>query len=387
MANPVGLLSTATVRQIEDFSEPYFSMIPGDTPTATFLHLLQDSPPKGKKTYWGEEEALPSAGTINYTAGYTDTATSFVFDSTAGMQPGGYLFLPRTLEWIKIGDVAVDGLTIGAVTPCTRHQLGSAAAAIIDNDVVEIKAPSQAENFAYSGVVPLMQVADDVYNFEEIFARGLAISGTEQAHMAHGGVVYGEDYNKQIEKSLWQLKREINYAALNGIRDDAARTSGGIRQYAANKPTSVGDITSRAGLDAVLKDIGVYTQELMVPCSPIALNAFGYYIQANAPTDATGNIVEKAGVNLRTLTLQMGLTLHLYKEPALHDYINAGGADVGQFMCWPKDGFKIAYNRPIGRYKIPPTTDGTTEIVMAELLFKCIGSKRFGVYGGVTKPV
>lgn len=390
MPTLVTSLSTANVKQIDDFSEPYILLKPFNYPTATLLQLGQGEPNKSKKIQWGEEDIIPQSTQVNNGAGYNDAATSFVFDDVTGMQQGGYIRIPRTGEYILIGDVVTGTNTIGGVTPCTRAQLGTSAAALLDNDHVEIVIQEQAEAFEYSSVTAAMPTADDIYNYFQIFARKLVITGTEKAIMANGGIAYGEDYQDQVDKALEFCKREINYAALNGLRFESGSTrhTGGIRHYAYWNNTSVGDLTTRTALERTFKDQCQYMDmEFPVACSPTAMEAFGYAYQGGNPGNYSGETIVKAGVKLRNITLQWGNTLQLYLEPALKDYYDAAGALKGIAMAWPKGGdFQQIPLRSIGRYPAAKTGDYDTEVVLAEVGFKAKGAKKFGVYAGISLP-
>lgn len=378
------LLSTSTVRQIDDLSEPYVRMKPRKYPTATLMHVGKGKPPISEKEQWGELEAFPISTQVNNGAGYSDSATTIVVDDTTGWQAGMDVMIHRTREIITIG--AVDSST--QISSCTRGARGTTAAAIVDNDVVLPLSVPRAENYAYSGVTPRMQQASEVYNYLQLWAEGVAISNTEQVLMSHGGKAFGEGYEDQVERAIENIKKAANTQVLWGIRSKSSltRTAGGILQYAYTKDYTSKDITDRKTWETTFGNILKWVDgDLIVPCSFTALQAHQYALQGADPQNATGQIVTVAGVEILKMRHFLGGWVYLYYEPSLPDDVQSG-ANVGICMPWVKGQIVQSDNRPIGRYKVPPTTDGLTEQVQLETTWKFKGSRNFAVIGGIQAP-
>jgi hypothetical protein len=388
MATPITTsLSTANVKQIDNFRKALVLMTPRDTPTATFALIAEDQAPISEKAQWGEETALPTSSQINHSAGYLSTDTSFVLDDTTGLQPGSVITIPAYGEKILVGAVAGDGVTISSLT---RGYMGTAAHAIADNDLVEFSLPVMDEGFDYTSLNPCMIMADDLYNYVQTFTRKVKVSNTQKAIFANGGVPYQENFDRKIQTATWEIKQDMNTAAVKGVRYKigAKRYAGGLYFFANDfKDLAAGNLTDRklVAKNAAIEGFCSYNQRARVACSPTAMTSWSFYAQAANMGDYTGEIVTKAGVAVRKVTLDNGTELELYREPALKDYL-VGGKLQGTMAFWAPDALKTATLRPLNATE--PKTEGDYDyrIILSEMTFEVLGSKKVAWISGITHP-
>ena len=378
------MLTTATVKQIDDFTERYTEMKPRKYPTATLLQLAQGKKPISEKVQWGEQESFPLSSQVNYAAGYSDSATAIAVDDNTGWQIGTDLLVHRTKEIITV-------LTLSSTTgiaTCTRGARSTSAAALVDNDVLIPMSVPRAENYTYSDVIPRMTQASDIYNYVELWAEGCAISNSEQVFMANGGKAYQQDEEDQILRAIENIKASANKAALWGIRSKSSltRTAGGILQFAGYKDVTSKDLTDRTTWEKYMGEGLKYGEDdVLCACSWTALQAHNRVLQGASPANNSGEIVKVSGVEVQKMRHFMGGWIYLYYEPALVDD-ETGGNKLGICMTWVKGRMKQHTARPIGRYKVPPTTDGQTTQVQLEASFSFNGAKHFTVIGGIVAP-
>ncbi len=387
MAAITTLLSTANVKQIDNFRKALILMRKRDTPTATFALFGEDQSPTSEKAQWGEESALPTSSQINYVSGYANNATSFVLDSNLGVQVGSVLTIPAYGEKILVGAVSGDGVTVSSLT---RGYMGTSAHAILDKDLVKFSLPVMDEGFDYSSLTPNMIMADDLFNYVQLFTRKVKVSNLQKAIFANGGAPYQENFEQKIKTAVWEIKQEINDAAINGIRykTGAKRYTGGIYQFATEfKDLAAGDLTDRAlvSANAAIEGFCAYNQRARVACSPAAMSSWSWYAQAANMGNMTGEVVTKAGVAVRRVTLDNGTELEFYREPALEDYL-VSGKRKGTMVFWAPDALKTSTIRPLNTTE--PKTEGDYDyrIVLAELAFEVLGSKKVAWISGVTHP-
>ena len=385
---------TSLATQVEDLSEPFIKCEPLLYPTATLVHAMQGAPPTESVLRWGEANHKPLYTQINHGGGYT-TETDLTVDSTVGMSAGCTLFVPRTGELIIVGDITSSTRIGGGGTACTRGALGGATSAggLTDNEVLEIRGTELTEGFAYSSVPIIANNADGTYNEFSRVGYGVQISGTQAALEKRGDKAYGYGNEDDYDEALTRLKRDINVSLLRGVRYNNSLTgtskvtcAGGIPYYAYNSSAAAGDISDRTTWENLMKPLAMYSPgEYLCPSSWITMQAIQRLYQGENIGDFTGKIIGSTGIKVREITHPMGAVFNYYYDPTLTEiYDNSTSKWTGAFEVFPTKYTKIHYNRPIGRYEVPPTTDAVTDIVMAEWTFSFKGAKRFGVYTGVT---
>jgi len=387
---------TSTVTQIEDLSRPYTLCKPLNYPTATLLHLNQAPAPIESVVRWGQVVARPRYTQINNAAGYTNAATTFVVDSNVGMFANGtYLYNTRTGEIMSVTAVNSNGV---GITVDTRGSFlgGAAAAAILDNDVLEIRGPALAEKFTLSGVSTIGYDPTGYYNELERISYGVGISNTQLAIEERGGKPYGYGYADDWKQAMENVKRDINIAALRGIRYNNSGTTtskvtkaGGLNYYAGWSDTSVGDLSDRTTFENLVLDLVQWAPgEFLCPASWTVMQAIQRLYQGEHIGAYNNQIIDKVGISVSSVVHPLGSTFKFYHEPCLSESCNSTtGTDVwtGSFFAFNPDYFKVTYNRPVGRYEVPPTTDGVTELCLAEFSFVANNSYAIGAYSGVTR--
>ena len=379
------MLDTSTVKQIDNFRKALILMRKRDTPTATFALFGEDQAPISEKAQWGEECEIPTSSQIDNAAGYSATDTSFVLDSTFGIQVGSVLIIPAYGERILVG--AVSGTTVSSLT---RGYMGTTPHAILDNDNVLFSLPVMDEGFEYSNLNPLMTMADDLYNYVQVFAKKVKVSNLQKAIFANGGAPYQENFENKVKMAVWEIKQEINAKSIHGIRSKvgAKRYSGGIFHFATEfKDMVAGNLTNRLNVaqNAAIQGFCNYNQRARVACSPTAMCSWSWYAQGANMGNMTGEIPTKAGVAVRRVTLENGTELEFYREPALQDYL-VGGKWLGTMAMWAPGALKTSTIRPLNVTE--PKTEGDYDyrIILTELAFEVLGSKKVAWISGMTHP-
>lgn len=370
-------------------------------PTASFALVKSGSPMDDYRIRFGIKAVLPRTTQVNGAIGDATTAVITV-DSTAGARVGGKYFIPRSGE---VGVVAsIDSptqftavVTFTGSARGTAAQTGGDAAAIQDNDTIQWMPRAMDEGWTTAPAAQIVY-ADDYYNEMECWAHGFGITGRARALFERGALRYGQKPQDNKDDALMRLKADFNMSLLDGMRgtsqvtgsgtDGVNTKTGGLRWWSRSVSTSAIDITDRAILENLLLEPSKYCEngELMVTCSPSAFQALNRAYQADTPSNATGNVVEIAGVRIKEITLPWGVKLLPYIDWDFEDvWDNSAGVWRGRLQTWDPSAVTWRPNREIGWYTLPPTGDNESEVVMAE------GGWEFGspyplVYQHVVRP-
>jgi len=161
---------------------------------------------------------------VDNAAGYADSATSIVVSDGALVSDNALIYIPRTGEILRVSSVAGDTLTV------TRGESGTAAAALVHDDLFVIQGSAYAEN-ALAGDARFGQT-DFTYNYTQIFREQFGESRTSAGSSYYNNA---QSYNRRKTQSLVSMFRKFNGTLWNGGRSiDASnnfRTMGGVLEF------------------------------------------------------------------------------------------------------------------------------------------------------------
>lgn len=188
-------------------------------PNANALTLLITKARKKRKVsqyqfYWLEKDRYPRYDAVNYAAGYSATATSIVVDDGTKFFANALVYVPRTQERFYVTNVSSNTLTV------TRG-IGTSAAALVDNDVLEIISTAYVEG---GDVGTAKSVAErEIYNYTQIIRTVWAYTGRDEHTSMYGGKDPATERRWQavehalnIEKAMWWGKRDSKQIAASG---------------------------------------------------------------------------------------------------------------------------------------------------------------------------
>lgn len=161
---------------------------------------------------------------INLAAGYLATDVSLVVDDGAVAEKYGLIYVPRTGEIMRVSSISGNTLTV------TRGEAGTTAAALLDNDELQMLNSSYAEN-AVSGDASFKNTVFD-YNYTQIARMPYGNSRTEQGTKKYG---IDNSYEKKKKMALIDMLRRNNGNMWLGGRSidstNKFRTTGGVLSF------------------------------------------------------------------------------------------------------------------------------------------------------------
>lgn len=176
-----------------------------------------------------EDELSGLRDAINNGAGYTAGATSIVVDDSTIFAIRMIIKIPRTSECML-----VTGVTTGTHTLAVTRAFGeTSAAAIVDNDEVEIIGSSHADNSGAQDAIATKETY--VHNYTQLFKDSVQFGYRNLGTKKYGGVnqrawrqrKMGITHAIQIEKAFWFGERK------HDTTTDATTTRGIIRHLDA----------------------------------------------------------------------------------------------------------------------------------------------------------
>ena len=212
------------------------------------FHLVLDKvskgPPVAQKMYWFVEDEPQGISTrVNYTSGYSATATSVVVDDAKAFGDNSLAVIPRTMELVKITDV---NYTTNTLTVTRAVGQGGVGFAIVDNDAIVALPQEVAElqdpNLG-TGVVP----GTPDYNFVSELSTSFQVSNVQAAsRMIDTGIGEIGKVPFHMANTELTVRRQVNMALIFGRRgsestvDGYIYRSGGFLQYAGANVFNIG---------------------------------------------------------------------------------------------------------------------------------------------------
>ena len=378
MATVSTVIST-NLNLVSDYSKRFYKVAPTKFPTATFGLVNTGAPMNDIYVRWGNKTTLQTSTQINYASGYSNSDTSIVVDSTEGMRSGQLVFVPRTGEIFRITTVT-NTTTLGVIVRGVTAETGGVAAALVDNDTLIVLSTPVDESFAYSNAPSaLMYSPADIYNQMQTFVEPINISGRTLELIKRGVLKYQEVFADKQADAMELVKQALNRSLLfqgsatKAGSDGVNTKTGGIRWNAVNNGgslnSSVGDLSNPLTFENAIKTTCLWagTNQMMMTCSPTALQSIQRLYQGGNIGAFTGQVLEMVGVQVHRITTPWGVSINCYLDYLLEDYYdNTNSRYLGQFLLWDPKDVKWRPNRPLGRYRPPQTADVMVEYIMGE---------------------
>jgi hypothetical protein len=280
---------------------------------------------------------------INNGAGYTNVATVFVVDSTAGFLPDQILHCPRTQENIRI--VSVDSATQITVVRAFGRV---AAAALVDNDFLLMVGTAHAEGSARPTARGLTTVY--VSNFTQIFRNAWALTDTARASYTEMGFENIAENKKDcmllhsvdMESAIifGQPKMDVSGTqprhSTQGIID-------ACEQYAPANTNTAGGTTNLTQLETLFEPAFQFSHDLgdtksrMVYTGSTGMKVFNKIARLNGTVQIM-NGQNSFGFKFTTFQFYKG-TLYLVEHPMLNGFANISGLAIAVDM----PALKLAY--------------------------------------------
>lgn len=230
--------STINIEQAQrvvDMSESIYLLHPEEAPFTALVRKLSKKATKNPKFEWLEDEQVPWVDQLNMAAGAAAGVTALVVDNAAFFAPGDLVRVFRTAEVFR-----VTAVTLGTNTLTVTRGWGSTAAALVDNDFLEILGPAIAEGQPVG--TPRVTKKVQKFNFTEIFRHPVKLTKTLEASTLYGGNERAFQrrktaiqHNMALERAFWWGTRNED----SGAADAPIRSTGGVIFYLTTNKDSL----------------------------------------------------------------------------------------------------------------------------------------------------
>lgn len=198
---------------------------------------------KSTKVEWREQEHIPFVTQINFAAGYSAAAVSIDVDDGGQYRANDLIFVPRTMERIRVTAVSTNTLTI------TRSWGTAAAAALLDDDYLIRIGGVNAEGGAVVDAIALQR--EVVYTYTQIFKDTIKITRTMANIQMDSGGDYRDLQHRMIGiKHTLDMERSMffgEYKVDTGTFAEIARSMKGVLEYVTtNVQTDADGILSKS---------------------------------------------------------------------------------------------------------------------------------------------
>lgn len=219
-----------SARRVRDVQRRILRLDPDAAPLTLLLARARKRSVSNSFYEWIEKDLEARWDAINNGAGYTNVATTFIVDNANRFLVGMVINIPRTGEKMRVTAVNTGANTIDVL----RSVGGTAAAALLDNDAIQIIGNAQPEG----GLAPAIKSHIESYpnNRTQIFREHFGVTGTESVSENYTGadrarlraekaVVHKID----IERSGWFGEKDIDLTST----DNPIRYTGGVLEFLA----------------------------------------------------------------------------------------------------------------------------------------------------------
>lgn len=158
---------------------------------------------------WFEDSYIPTFDAVNYSTGYSTSATGLVVDNATYFSVGDTVQVERTGEILRV--TSTDASTyIGVVRSQGTATGTTAAAAIYDNDVLRILGNASSEGSAAPGISSTTE--NKRTNYAQLWRTAVGIT----THADEAKLYTGKDWPYQLRKKAKEHAMKIENAFLWG---------------------------------------------------------------------------------------------------------------------------------------------------------------------------
>lgn len=340
-----------TAQRKVDMANTIYLLQPEETPFATLVRRLSKRATINPVFDWLEDEAVPYVDAINNGAGYLSTDTAIVVDNGGYFAANDIVKVFRTGETMRVTGVATNTLTV------TRSWGATAAAALLDNDVLMIMGPAYAEG-AGKGAARMTKKVKKT-NYTQIFRQPIKLTGTLEASGLYGtSSERSFQRAKKAKEHNWAIERAFFFGEKNeDLSGDPIRSTGGLHEFITTNVTSLANdaALTLAALDLHLESLFAYGSgerwAFVSPHMASVINALGQaklQIQQHEVGRA-GDV--KFGLHVTDYLSPFGI-VHFVMAKMLKDFVAATTPFIAGKVMYsldfdPEDG--VAYRFLSGR--------------------------------------
>ncbi len=374
-----GNLGVSSDQRVIDMADAIYRLEPDNNPLVLLATQMSREVATQPKYNHLEDSRLPRYSQVNNGAGYTSADTTFTVDDGTPYRANHVILNTRTGETMLVSSAAATSVVV------TRSLGATAAAALVDNDVLLIVADAQAENS--SAPTPKSTTPSTVSNYTGIYRTPFAVSGTAQNVKYYGedeltrlDINSGLEHGELIERGFFFGEKSED---LTG--DQPRRTTGGLNEFVTTNRTTQAQLTKAEFLTFLRTDAFMYgSSTKWLYCSGIIAEAMASWgiadLQLRTDDTVYGINVMKWLSPFGTLIIKphMGFTRWGY------DGTLVGGMG---FVVDPAHlGYKHIANRDtqLKRDILKTGIDGRTDEYMTECGLFIRNENTFAVLDGVT---
>lgn len=258
MALP-GMKSTsdfATDERPKNWRESILLLEPRNkAPLATLTAAMSEQSTDDPEFNWWEEEVDTHILTLNDATGMTNAETTFIIDANGNrLKAGDLLRVKRTGETIRVSSVTND-----TQFEATRGVAGTAAAAMLDNDVLIYLGSAYREGAGRPTGVSWNPVKK--YNYTQIFRDSVEWTRTASKTRLRTGDMMKNDRRRAVNKHVIGMERAFIFGARFETTESnqPLRYTGGILSFidAGNQVNHNGTLSLKQ-LEDYIDDIFAY---------------------------------------------------------------------------------------------------------------------------------
>lgn len=324
--------------RVIDMSDTIHLLDPNEAPLTAITMKLRSVKAINPKVEWLEDDYLPTTDAINFTTGYTATATFLVVDNVGYFRVGDVVKVLDTNENMHVVALGADGIQV-------TRSIGTAAASTLDdNDVLLIIGNANAENSTKRAMKTTQKTP--LYNLCQIFRWEFGASGTLMESQLYGG----DDLSYQTKKAGKEFRIQMERSFLFGDRDEDLTGATPLRfcDGILNRITT--NVTSLVGNGSLTADI----------LETFLRSGFRYgparkILFASRPIVSFITILARSSLQTRPTDTTFPLALTEYVSPhgklyiTTHNLLEGTGANN-----WAYDGWAVLldmdsiFYRPLG---------------------------------------
>lgn len=213
--------NTTASRRIRDVSKKIHQLDPDAAPFTLLLQRGKKQQCSEPKFEWIQRGLAAKWSQINAGAGYAAGITALVVDHARYFSVGDIVNAVRTGEKIRVTavDTATNTLTV------VRGVGGTAAAALVDNDDLQIIGNAYAEGSPLG--LEKSHIEDYLFNYVQIFRHPFGVTGTQDATVGY----LGKDRPRLRADKAIEHKIDLERSALFGERAIDTTSTNNPRRY------------------------------------------------------------------------------------------------------------------------------------------------------------
>jgi hypothetical protein len=235
-------------RRVRDVANRIEYLDPDVAPLTLILQKARSKAASSDKFEWPEKDLPARWDQVNNGAGYNSAATTVAVDNAAYFSIGDIVNVPRTSEKMR-----VTAVTVGTSIDVVRGVGSTAAAALLDNDDLQIIGNAYTEG-SLSGAEK-SHIETYVYNYTQIVRTPFGVTGTE---MVTENYIGPDRPRLRAEKNI-EHRIDLERTALFGERNIDTASTSNPRRYTGGVFYFLTGATNTTDMSGVMTDPEVET--------------------------------------------------------------------------------------------------------------------------------